>query len=153
MERPVVSGPDAPPIGTGMTGLTVPKSLQGITPSWLIGALHSRDASGSATVTGYSAETIAEGKGFLNQVFRLRLHYDDDPPDLPRTIIVKLPSTDPALRMVSDRLGQDRREVRFYQEVAASSPLQTPHSYQSIRGGQPEPAALIRRTPALQGAD
>ncbi len=112
-----------------MTGLTVPNSLQEITPSWLTGALHSRDASGRATVTGYSAETIAEGKGFLNQVFRLRLHYDDDPPDLPRTIIVKLPSADPALRMVSDRLGQDRREVRFYQEVAASSPLQTPHSY------------------------
>ena len=65
-------------------------------------------------------------------MFRLRLHYDDDPPDLPRTIIVKLPLTDPALRMVSDRLGQDRREVRFYQEVAASSPLQTSHSYHAF---------------------
>ena len=69
MERPVVSGPDAPPIGTGMTGSTVPKSLQEITPSWLTGALHSRDASGSATVTGYSAETIAEGRGFSTRCF------------------------------------------------------------------------------------
>ena len=72
---------------------------------------------------------IAEGKGFLNQVFRLRLRYHDDPLELPRTIIVKLPSADPALRMLSDRLGQDRREVRFYQEVADNCPLQTPHSY------------------------
>ena len=129
MGRPVVSGPDASPIGRGMTGSTVPKNLLEITPSWLTGAFHSKDGSGSASVTGYSAETIAEGKGFLNQVFRLRLHYDHDPPDLPSTIIIKLPSADPALRMVSDRLGQDRREVRFYQEVAASGPLQTPHSY------------------------
>ena len=112
-----------------MTGSTVPKNLMEITPSWLTGALRSKDASSSASVTGYSAETIAEGKGFLNQVFRLRLQYDDDPLDLPGTIIIKLPSADPVLRMVSGRLGQDRREVRFYQEVAASGPLQTPHSY------------------------
>ena len=128
MGRPFVSGPDASPIGTGMSGSTVPKNLLEITPTWLTGALHSKDASGRASVTGYSAETIAEGKGFLNQVFRLRLDYDD-PLDLPRTIIVKLPSADPALRMVSDRLGQDRREVMFYREVAASAPIQTPYSY------------------------
>ena len=128
MGRPFVSGPGASPIGTGMSGSTVPKNLLEITPTWLTGALHSKDASGRASVTGYSAETIAEGKGFLNQVFRLRLDYDD-PLDLPRTIIVKLPSADPALRMVSDRLGQDRREVMFYREVAASAPIQTPYSY------------------------
>ena len=68
-----------------MNGSTVPKNLLEVTPTWLTGALHSKDASGKdasggASVTGYSAETIAEGKGFLNQVFRLRLHYDHDPP-------------------------------------------------------------------------
>ena len=65
----------------------------------------------------------------MNQVVRLRLHYDDDLLDLPPTIIAKLPSVDPALRAVSDRLGQDRREVRSYQEVAADAHPQTPHSY------------------------
>ena len=129
MGRPVAAGPDASTIGTGMNGSTVPKNLLEITPSWLTGALHGKDASRRASVTGYSAESVAEGKGFLNQVFRLRLHYDGDTLDLPRTIIVKLPSADPALRAISDRLGQDRREVMFYREVAANAPLQTPHSY------------------------
>ena len=129
MGRPVASGPDASTIGRGMNGSTVPKNLLEITPSWLTGALHGKDASRRASVTGYSAESVAEGKGFLNQVFRLRLHYDGDTLDLPRTIIVKLPSADPALRAISDRLGQDRREVMFYREVAANAPLQTPHSY------------------------
>ena len=109
--------------------LTVPQDLEEITPAWLTAALHGKAASSRASVTGYSAEPVAEGKGFMNQVVRLRLHYDDDPLDLPRTIIAKLPSADPALRAISDRLGQDRREVRSYQEVAADAHLQTPHSY------------------------
>ena len=58
-------------------------------------ALHSKGASSSASAIRRSAEAIAEGKGFMNQVVRLRLHYDDDPVDLPHTVIVKLPSTDP----------------------------------------------------------
>ena len=112
-----------------MTGPAVPKDLQEITPAWLTEALHSKETSGSASVAWHSAEAVASGSGFMNQVFRLRLHYGDDPLDLPRSIIVKLPSADPAVRTVADRLGQDRREVRFYQEVAPDSPLPTPHSY------------------------
>ena len=115
--------------GTEMTSLTVLQDLGEITPAWLTAALHGKAASSRASVTCCSAEPIAEGKGFMNQVVRLRLHYDDDPLDLPPTIIAKLPSADPALRAVSDRLGQDRREVRFYQEVAADAHPQTPHSY------------------------
>ena len=110
-------------------GLTVPQDLQEITPSWLTWALHSKGVSGGASVTGYSSETIAEGKGFMNHVARLRLSYDGDHADLPRTLIAKLPSTDLALRAVSDRLGQDLREVRFYQEVSTNGHLQTPRSY------------------------
>ena len=91
---------------TEMSNLTVPQDLGEITPAWLTAALHGKAASSRAAVTGYSAEPIAEGKGFMNQVVRLRLHYDDDPLDLPRTIIAKLPSADPALRMFSNRLGR-----------------------------------------------
>ena len=133
-----------------MNGSTVPKNLLEITPSWLTGALHGRDASSSASVTGYSAETIAEEKGFLNQVFRLRLHYDGASPDPPGTIIVKLPSADAALRMVSDRLGQDRREVMFYREVAATASLQTPHSYHC--GLDPETGNTILLLEDVSGA-
>ena len=89
-------------------------------------ALHSKGALSSASVIRRSVEAIAEGKGFMNQVVRLRLHYDDDPVDLPHTVIVKLPSTDPALRMIAEKLGQDRREVRFYQEAP------TPATYKSL---------------------
>ena len=112
-----------------MNGLEVPRNLQDITPSWLTKALNLGRDSGAPSVTGYSAETIADGKGFMNRLFRLRLDYDTCSPDLPRSIIAKLPSADPLLRSVFDRLGQNRREVRFYREFANSVHLPVPRSY------------------------
>ena len=112
-----------------MSGQRVPNSLQDITPCWLTGALHDDGQRADASVTGFSAEAIAEGKGFMSQLFRLRLDYHSDPADMPRTIIVKLPSADPLLRTVFDRLGQNRREVNFYRELATSVAIPTPRSY------------------------
>ena len=114
-----------------MVRLTIPQGLGDITPDWLTVALVSGGVSGGATVTGYSAETIAEGTGFMNQLFRLRLDYDPGVPDLPSTIIVKLPGSDLGLREVSDRLGQHRREVRVYQVLAANPHLPAPRCYYS----------------------
>ncbi|CAI8027336.1 hypothetical protein GBAR_LOCUS15636 [Geodia barretti] len=114
-----------------MGGLRVPKDLRDITLVWLTEALQSRGAAGGASVTGYSAETLAEGKGFMNRLFRVTLDYDADLPNLPAAMIVKLPSADPLLRAVFDRLGQNRREVRFYQELAVNPHLPAPGCYHS----------------------
>ena len=62
---------------------TIPRNPGDITPNWLTAALESGGVSGGATVSGYSAETIAEGTGFVNQLFRLRLDYDPGMPDRP----------------------------------------------------------------------
>ncbi len=112
-----------------MAGLRVPKDLRDITPVWLTEALQSSGAAGGASVTGYSAETIAAGKGFMNLLFRLTLDYDADLPALPGTMIAKLPSADPLLRTVFDSLGQNRREVRFYQRLATNAHLPAPRGY------------------------
>ena len=114
-----------------MTQLATPAGLHEITPLWLTEALHSKGSSSSASVTCYSVENIGEGKGFMNQVARLRLEYDDEPGDLPRSIIVKLPSRDLVLKTVADKLGGDQREVRFYEEVVTNDFLQTPYIYYS----------------------
>lgn len=70
-------------------------------------------------------------------MFRLRLHFDPGPAGLPKTVIAKLPSADPLLRTVSDRLGQNLREVRFYRDLAGSPDMLTPRVY---HGGM-DPAA------------
>ncbi|MCY4448700.1 MAG: phosphotransferase [Chloroflexi bacterium] len=112
-----------------MTGSSIPGSLQEITPLWLSEALERSGAGGGAHVTAYSAEPVADETGFMNQLFRLHLEYDSEHPDAPRTIMVKLPSTDPLIRTVFDKLQPNLREARFYKEVAGGSRLQTPRSY------------------------
>ena len=114
-----------------MSGLMVPTGLPEITPSWLTKALNAGRSSGGPSVTGYTAEPLAEGKGFMNQLFRLRLHFDSGPGDLPDTVIAKLPSADPMLRTVFDKLGQNRREVGFYRNLASSTYMPTPRVYHS----------------------
>ena len=110
-------------------GPTVPQSLGDITPAWLTAAFRHGGVLGDAAITGYSAETIAEGKGFMNRLFRLTLDYDGDPSGLPTTIIAKLPSADPLLRTIFDRLEQNRREARFYRELANNHHLPAPRCF------------------------
>ena len=111
--------------------MRVPEALSDITPCWLTKALYAGRSSSGSSVTGYTAEPLAEGKGFMNQLFRLRLCFDSDPVDLPDTIVAKLPSADPMLRTVFDSLGQNRREVGFYRNLANSSQTPTPRVYHS----------------------
>ena len=112
-----------------MSCLRIPNGLQDVTPCWLTRALNGSGVPAGASVTGFSAEAIAEGKGFMSQIYRLRLEYDPDQADLPRTMMLKLPSSDPLLKTVIDGLGQNRREVRFYRELATTIWLRTPRSY------------------------
>ncbi len=98
-----------------LTGsLKVPRNLGEITPLWLTEALSFLRERPGLSVTGYSAEAIVEGKGFMNRLFKLDLEYSAVSADLPRSAVVKLPSADPVLRTIFDRLGQNRREVMFY---------------------------------------
>ena len=133
--------------------LPVPRDLRDITPAWLTEALRLGGALRNGSVNRCSAETIAEGKGFMNQVFRLTLEYASGASDLPRTLIVKLPSADPMLRTIFDKLGQNRREVGFYRELAASENLSVPTCYYSALDPETENTVLLLEdlTNARQG--
>ena len=112
-----------------MANLSIPRTLGEITPSWLTQALNSTGTLAGASVAGFAAETIAQGTGFMNQLFRLHLQYDSDASGLPRSVMVKLPSADPMLRRVFENLGQNLCEVRFYQKMATNRHLPTPRLY------------------------
>ena len=114
-----------------MVRLSVPNSPYELTPLWLTEALHYKPSSSNASVTSYAVEVIGEGKGFMHQIARLKLDYDDAPKDLPRTIIIKLPSTDPDAKAISDKLGDHEREARFYEGVATNDSIRTPYCYYS----------------------
>ena len=111
--------------------MSIPGSIYEITLTWLNEALRCSFSACDTLLESYEVEIIGDGKGFMNQIARLRLSYNNKTEDLPSTVIIKLPSTDPKVKFVAEKLGDNQREVRFYQEVAADVNLRTPHVYYS----------------------
>ncbi|WP_433502075.1 aminoglycoside phosphotransferase family protein [Pseudonocardia halophobica] len=89
-----------------------------VTPEWLTGAL-----GGPARVTTVRAERI--GTGLVGQSVRFHLTWDT-PGAGPATVVGKFPSPDPKSRERGRAGGEYRREVRFYQRLAAGAGLRLP---------------------------
>ncbi|WP_253867984.1 ecdysteroid 22-kinase family protein [Mycobacterium sp. GA-1285] len=72
-------------------------------------------------------EQFGIGVGLLGRLYRA--HLDGDP-DLPSTVVVKLPTLDVTARTnLCENLEFYRREVRFYQEIGAANPVPPARSY------------------------
>ena len=112
-----------------MKGIAVPRGIGSITPGWLTRALNGGEEASGAPVTAFSVEAIVEGKGYMSQLYRLKLNYAGEDQGMPGSVIVKLPSADPLLQKVFSSLGQNRREVNFYGELADGVRIQTPRCY------------------------
>ncbi len=92
----------------------IPVDPQSITAEWLSEVL-------DADVRVCKLEQFGIGYGLLGRLYRA--HLDGDP-DLPPTVVVKLPTLDTIARThLCEDLEFYRREVRFYQEIGLANPL------------------------------
>jgi Ecdysteroid kinase-like family len=99
---------------------TIPVDPLAVTPAWLSDVLR-------ADVRGCALEQIGIGVGLLGRLFRAHL---DGGPDVPATVVVKLPTLDvTARRQLCEGLELYLREVRFYQEVGLANPLRPARAY------------------------
>jgi hypothetical protein len=80
-------------------------------------------------VSRVAAVTIGEGFGIISHLARLTLTYDGSGGTGPATLVAKVPTASPANRRIADALGAYPREVAFYREMAAHSPLPAPTCY------------------------
>lgn len=106
----------------------IPGAFNDISPDWLTRALRSSGRSRTAEVEAVSIERIGEGRGFAGSIGRLRIRYAGDS-DAPSTLVVKLPSVDPDIRLYAIRDGMYRRETMFYRELAPESGVRIPYCY------------------------
>ena len=67
------------------------------------------------------------GDGLVGMNLRLSLASND--PDVPATLIAKLPSPDPSSRATGVGLRNYEREVRFYAEIAATVDIRVPRCF------------------------
>ena len=114
-----------------MPNLTIPAGPEELTPNWLTDALRAGGVISEAKVTSFQKEILGEGAGFMGQLARVKLQYDIDAPDAPRSLIAKLPSNMPENRAVADAFRFYEREIRFYEQIAGEVELRTPHCYYS----------------------
>ncbi|MEY3796226.1 MAG: hypothetical protein RLZZ170_240, partial [Actinomycetota bacterium] len=85
-----------------------PTVLSDISAEWLSEVLHTQ-------VTGFTLQVIGAGEGFMGQLARVSLSGDNVPP----SVIVKFPTSDPGGQVMGEMMGVWNREHRFYTEVAS----------------------------------
>jgi hypothetical protein len=114
-----------------MAYLEIPNGPEDLTPAWLTQALRTRGTITTAAVASFDVQRIAQGVGFIGQLVRLSMRYTLDEAGAPRSLIAKFPAAAAENRALGNMFRFYERETRFYEEIAAKSPLRTPHCYYS----------------------
>jgi hypothetical protein len=78
------------------------------------------------TVEDATATRIGEGEGMASLLWRVALTYKQPVPGAPKSVIVKLATDDPHRLFIMQTAKFYAREVRFYSELAADSPVRVP---------------------------
>lgn len=108
----------------------IPQSPAELTSAWLTDALRAGGAIvGTTSVSGFRADLIGEGVGFIGQVARVGLAYDGAAG--PASLIAKFPSADPGARAIGNLFRFYEREIRFYEQVRDRISLRAPLRYAS----------------------
>ncbi len=99
--------------------MTIPTTADELTPAWVGEQLRA-----GGVDPGVDPEVAAQriGTGLIGQSVRLSLTWTDGVV-APSSLVAKLPSPDPTSRATGVGLRNYEREVRFYREVAASTPI------------------------------
>lgn len=103
----------------------MPATADDLDASWFDAVL--RPAGFAARVARADVEPMAEGIGMLSTLLRVRLAYAEG--EGPASLVVKLPTGNDHNRQVAATFDNYRREVRFYREAAARTPMRTPRAY------------------------
>ena len=102
--------------------MTIPKTIDDITPEWLSDALR-------RSVTGVTKEPVGVGVGLVGQLFRLRMEGGGEP----STVIAKLAAPTEEGRFVATVLNMYGREVGFYTELSPRTSIARPFSTVTCR--------------------
>ena len=98
---------------------TIPASIDDVTPAWLSDVM-------GCTITDAAATRIGVGIGVSSAVYRVQLTGDGG---CPESVVVKLPALDEAAVFTSTVLRMYIREVGFFDELAARSPIRVPRYF------------------------
>lgn len=110
-----------------MTEHAVP-TIDRLDEQWFTNTLHSGGhLAADRSVTSATSTRIGEA-GVMSLLWRVELRYDG-PTDAPTSVVVKSPTEDPHRLFMAQAVQCYAREVRFYRELATTSPVRTPRCF------------------------
>lgn len=122
---------------------TFPTVIDDVTAPWLTETLRSSGALGSGSqVSHFDIDPIGMGIGIMGLLYRLSLHYDGDGAG-PAVVVAKLASSDPQARHVSRVFRFYEKEVGFYRNFAALTPIPTPACYAADHNPETDDFVLL----------
>lgn len=98
-----------------------------LTPDFLTAALQTRFP--GAAVSRCRSEPLTGARGMTGAM--LRVHLSGDRPELPATVILKIPPAHPGSQAQLNAMGFFEREVGFYRQLSDQTPLHTPTCYRA----------------------
>lgn len=116
----------------------VPVTIDAQLHGWLAGALAQH-----GTLVESDVSVIGAGEGFVGQLGRVALRWEDAGETAPASVIVKLPTADPGGRAVGQMMGLYERESRFYDELADTIGIRVPHCHVNIADPATDTWALV----------
>ncbi len=112
----------------------IPATVAGLTADWLTDALRETGTIKYSRVTDVEHTVdIGAGFGFMCQLTKLGMTYDRPEQGAPSSIIAKLPTPVESNRNIADVFRFYELESRFYEDVAGSVELRTPHCFYNAR--------------------
>lgn len=124
-----------------MTSLSIPSTMDEVTPEWLTAVLRERGHLQEARVVAAPRERIGAGVGILGELARITLEYDQPELGAPRSLIAKIPTADPGGRGVAHMLGFYEKERRIYDELIDRIGVRSARAYYTA--GDPESVTYI----------
>jgi hypothetical protein len=118
-------------ISKAMTESPLPRTSDEITVEWLNHVLREGGILAGATIRSFGRQVIGEDVGFLGELSRIALRYDQPASAAPSSLIAKLPTRDETARNIAQTFGFYEREVHFYQDMAEQVGVRTPRRYYS----------------------
>jgi hypothetical protein len=105
----------------------LPGGLKDITTEWLNEALHVNGfLKKDIDISSVEIEPMAVGEGFQSDMARIIPEYTCPDPNLPKSMVAKLPTSYEQANYVAMLFNTYEREIRCYKEVISHSPIRTP---------------------------
>ena len=112
-----------------MTDIPILDDIMEINPGWISKVLNTQSDISNCQVVDLTREDLNQDAGFVSQLARVRLRYDEKPAAAPSSLIVKLAPKEAATKEFGTALALFQREVAFYRNFAEDNPCNPPRPY------------------------